>query len=86
MSDWLGKNGSNMNAGFSTRTVIVEYNCLLYNIPKEILLDICKRFRSFYDFFLVTFGQNDRCVPVRFQLDLDESISGAWIRLPSIAI
>jgi CBS domain-containing protein len=44
-----------MNGGKSARTVMVQEDVTLFVIPKNIFIDICTRYRSFYTFFVETF-------------------------------
>ena len=44
-----------MNGGKSARTVMVQEDVTLLVIPKNIFIDICTRFQSFYTFFVETF-------------------------------
>ena len=44
-----------MNGGKSARTVMVQEDVTLLVIPKNIFIDICTRYQSFYTFFVETF-------------------------------
>ncbi len=44
-----------MNGGKSVRTVMVQNDVALYVLSKEIFIDICTRYPSFYTFFVETF-------------------------------
>jgi CBS domain-containing protein len=46
-----------LNNGIAIRTLRVTENSTLYLLPKEIFLDICKRYEAFTDFFTDTFGK-----------------------------
>jgi CRP-like cAMP-binding protein len=77
-----------MNAGLSIRTVIVEDNCLLYDIPKEIFLNICTRFVSFYENFLETFGRNllDESLDLFIKNQVKKWAAKSEARIPIITI
>jgi CBS domain-containing protein len=47
-----------MNGGISLRTAIAEKDCTGYTISKTIFLDICKRNKAFYEYFLENFSNN----------------------------
>ncbi|MGD8970960.1 MAG: cyclic nucleotide-binding domain-containing protein, partial [Desulfobacterales bacterium] len=47
-----------LNAGISLRTAIVEEDCTGLIVPKEIFLDLCARYKSFYEFFLENYSRN----------------------------
>ncbi|MGD8364228.1 MAG: DUF294 nucleotidyltransferase-like domain-containing protein [Desulfobacterales bacterium] len=47
-----------LNAEISLRTAIVEEDCAGLRVPKEIFLDLCTRYKSFYEFFLENFSRN----------------------------
>jgi len=47
-----------LNSGMSLRTVMVDEDCSLYSIPKKVFIDICTRFRPFYEYYLENFGKN----------------------------
>ena len=47
-----------LNGGISLRTVIVKETCTGFKVPKEIFQDLCTRFKSFYEYFLVNFSKN----------------------------
>jgi len=47
-----------MNGGISLRTVIVDEACSGYAIPTETFQDLCRRFKSFYEYFLENFSKN----------------------------
>lgn len=47
-----------MNGGVSLRTVIVDEDCSGYEIPTEIFQDLCRRYTSFYEYFLENFSKN----------------------------
>lgn len=47
-----------LNGGISLRTVIVKEACTGFKVPKEIFQDLCTRFKSFYEYFLVNFSKN----------------------------
>jgi CBS domain-containing protein len=47
-----------LNAGVSLRTVVVDEDCSGYLVPKEIFLDLCTRFKSFYEYFLENFSKH----------------------------
>jgi len=46
-----------MNSGMAIRTLRVTEDSTLYLLPKEIFLDICKRYEAFRDFLTDTFGK-----------------------------
>ncbi len=46
-----------MNNGIAIRTLRVTEDSQLYLLPKEIFLEICKRYEAFTDFFTDTFGK-----------------------------
>ena len=47
-----------LNGGISLRSVRVERACTGYRIPKEIFLDLCTRYKSFYEYFLQNFSKH----------------------------
>lgn len=47
-----------MNAGISLRTVKVDEAMDAYLIPRDIFLDLCKRYKDFYEFFVRNFSQH----------------------------
>jgi CBS domain-containing protein len=47
-----------LNAGVSLRTVVVDEDCSGYLVPKAIFLDLCTRFKSFYEYFLENFSKH----------------------------
>jgi CBS domain-containing protein len=47
-----------LNAGISLRTAIVEEDCTGLIVPKEIFLDLCTRYKPFYEFFLENYSRN----------------------------
>jgi len=47
-----------MNASISLRTVIVDEDCKGYEIPRETFQDLCRRNKSFYEYFLENFSSN----------------------------
>ncbi len=47
-----------LNAGISLRTAIVEEDCTGYRVSEEIFLDLCTRYKSFYEYFLENFSRN----------------------------
>ncbi|MCG6910090.1 MAG: DUF294 nucleotidyltransferase-like domain-containing protein [Deltaproteobacteria bacterium] len=47
-----------MNGGISLRTVIVDEDCSGYAIPRETFQDLCRRHKSFYEYFLKNFSKN----------------------------
>ena len=47
-----------LNAGISLRTAVVEEDCTGLIIPNEIFLDLCTRYKSFYEFFLENYSRN----------------------------
>ncbi|MBU2621361.1 MAG: cyclic nucleotide-binding domain-containing protein, partial [Proteobacteria bacterium] len=46
-----------MNAGLSIRTATVCQDSTIYIIPKKKFLDLCARFKTFYDHFMETFSR-----------------------------
>ena len=46
-----------MNAGLSIRTATVCQDSTVYIIPKKKFLDLCTRFKIFYDYFMETFSR-----------------------------
>jgi CBS domain-containing protein len=47
-----------MNGGISLRTVHVDRETHAYAIGDELFLDVCRRFKRFYEYFLENFSQN----------------------------
>lgn len=47
-----------LNAEISLRTAIVEEDCTGLRVSKEIFLELCTRYKSFYDFFLENYSRN----------------------------
>jgi len=47
-----------MNGGISLRTVIVDEDCSGYEIPRGTFQDLCRRYKSFYEYFLENFSKN----------------------------
>ena len=47
-----------MNGGISLRTVIVDEDCSGYEVPRETFQDLCRRNKSFYEYFLENFSSN----------------------------
>jgi CBS domain-containing protein len=47
-----------MNGGISLRTVHVDHQTHAYAIGDELFLDVCRRFKRFYEYFLENFSQN----------------------------
>lgn len=47
-----------LNAGISLRTAIVEEDCTGLIVPNEIFLDLCTRYKSFYEYFLENYSRN----------------------------
>jgi CBS domain-containing protein len=45
-----------MNAGLSIRTATVSQTSTIYTVPKKKFLDICTRYKNFYDYFVETFS------------------------------
>lgn len=45
-----------MNAGLSIRTATVCQNSTIYTIPKKKFLDLCTRYKLFYEYFVETFS------------------------------
>ncbi len=45
-----------MNAGLSIRTASVYQDSTIYIIPKKKFLDLCTRFKMFYEYFVETFS------------------------------
>lgn len=45
-----------MNAGLSIRTATVSKTSTIYIIPKKKFLDICTRYKNFYDYFVEAFS------------------------------
>lgn len=46
-----------MNAGLSIRTATVCQDSTIYVIPRKKFLDLCTRFKMFYDYFMETFSR-----------------------------
>ena len=46
-----------MNAGLSIRTATVCQDSTIYRMPKKKFLDLCTRFKTFYDYFMETFSR-----------------------------
>ncbi len=55
--DILGGISILMNAGISIRTATVYQDSTVYLIPKEKFLDLCTRFKMFYEYFVETFSR-----------------------------
>ncbi|UCF94124.1 MAG: cyclic nucleotide-binding domain-containing protein [Desulfobacterales bacterium] len=49
-----------MNAGISVRSVAVHEEAILYVLPQDVFLDICTRFKNFYEYFADKFRQRMR--------------------------
>ena len=47
-----------MNGGISLRTVIVDEDCSGYEVPRETFQGLCRRNKSFYEYFLENFSSN----------------------------
>lgn len=47
-----------LNAGISLRTVHVEEDTTGYAVASDIFLDLCARYKSFYEYFLENFSRN----------------------------
>ncbi|MFZ0610837.1 MAG: DUF294 nucleotidyltransferase-like domain-containing protein [Desulfobacterales bacterium] len=47
-----------LNAGISLRTAIVADDCTGYRVPEENFLDLCTRYKAFYEYFLENFSRN----------------------------
>ncbi|MBI5896191.1 MAG: cyclic nucleotide-binding domain-containing protein [Desulfobacterales bacterium] len=47
-----------MNGGISLRTVRVDEATEAYLIPPPLFLDLCKRFKTFYDYFVENFSKH----------------------------
>ena len=47
-----------MNGGISLRTVRVDEQTEVYLIPPALFLDLCKRYKSFYDYFVENFSKH----------------------------
>lgn len=47
-----------MNGGISLRTVRVDEETEAYLIPKALFLDLCRRYKSFYDYFVENFSKH----------------------------
>ena len=47
-----------MNAGVSLRTVQVDQETEAYLIPRDIFLDLCARYKSFYAYFIENFSRH----------------------------
>ncbi|MFH1977140.1 MAG: DUF294 nucleotidyltransferase-like domain-containing protein [Pseudomonadota bacterium] len=54
--DILGGISILMNAGLSIRTAKVYQDSTIYIIPKKKFLDLCTRFKMFYEYFVETFS------------------------------
>jgi CBS domain-containing protein len=47
-----------MNGGISVRSVLVDAPTEAYLIPQEIFLDLCTRYKDFYEFFVKNFSKH----------------------------
>lgn len=47
-----------LNGGISLRTVEVDRNCAGYMLPKDIFLNLCTRYKVFFEYFLENFSKN----------------------------
>jgi CBS domain-containing protein len=47
-----------LNGGISLRTVEVERDCTGYTVSKDIFLDLCTRYKVFFEYFLENFSKN----------------------------
>jgi CBS domain-containing protein len=47
-----------LNAGISLRTVRVEEDTTGYAVASDVFLDLCARYKSFYEYFLENFSHN----------------------------
>jgi CBS domain-containing protein len=46
-----------MNSGLSIRTVVVEEDVSFWVIPKNVFLELCRRYNLFYDYFVDLFNK-----------------------------
>ncbi len=46
-----------MNAGLAVRTVTVERDASFYLLPKDLFLELCGRYKTFYQYFVDAFSQ-----------------------------
>ena len=67
-----------MNGGISLRTVIVDEDCSGYEIPRDTFQDLCRRYKSFYEYFLENFSKNiiDESIDLSDRNRSTERVSG----------
>jgi CBS domain-containing protein len=47
-----------MNGGIALRSAIADTDSVLLVVPKEIFLDLCTRYKSFYEYFIANFSKH----------------------------
>jgi len=47
-----------LNGGVSLRTVEIHEKCAGYKVPKRVFLDLCTRYKAFFEYFLENFSKN----------------------------
>lgn len=47
-----------MNSGISVRSVVAKEDAILYIIDGKIFIDICNRYKNFYEYFVNTFSRH----------------------------